>query len=114
MQGFVKKYVHHCNTCKRSKGLRFKKQDVLQPLLVLDQRWQDISIDFVIGILAVKSANAIYNIVDCSSKEHHHIATNKNIVVKKLAEFFVYHVWKLYGLLKSMISDHGTRFVNNF
>ena len=25
MQGFVKKYVCYCNTCKRSKGSRFKK-----------------------------------------------------------------------------------------
>ena len=36
MQRFVKKYIRYCNMCKRSKGSRFKKQGVLQPLLVLD------------------------------------------------------------------------------
>ena len=57
-----------------------------------DQRWQNISKDFVIGILIVKGANAIYNIVDRLSKKHHHITTNKKIDVKKLADLFVHHV----------------------
>ena len=114
MQGFVKKYIRHCNMCTRNKGPRFKKQDVLWPLSSADQRWQDISIDFVTGIPAVKSANAICKIVDCLSKERHHIATNKEIDAKKLADFFVHHVWKLHGLFKSIILDCGTQFVNNF
>ena len=114
MQGFVKKYVRHCDTCKRSKGSRFKKQGVLWALLVPDQRWQDISIDFVIGIPAVKGANTICNIVDRFSKERHHIATDKEIDAKRLADLFVHHVWKLHGLPRSIISDRGTQFVNDF
>lgn len=90
------------------------KQGVLRPLPVLDQRWQNISIDFVTGILAVKGANAICNIIDRFSKEHYHIATNKEIDVKRLADLFVHYVWKLHGLLRSIISDCGIQFVNNF
>ena len=108
MQGFIKKYVCHCNTCKRSKGSRFKKQGVFRPLSVPDQRWQDINIDFLTGISAVKSANAICNIVDCLSKERHHIATDKEIDAERLADLFVHHVWKLHGLPRSIISDRGT------
>ena len=92
MQRFVKKYVCHCDTCKRSKDSRFKKQGVLQPLLISDQRWQDISIDFVTGIPAVKGVNAICNIINHLSKERHHIATNKEIDAKKLANLFVHHI----------------------
>ena len=92
MQGFVKKYVCHCDTCKCSKGSRFKKQGILWPLLVTDQRWQNISIDFVTGIPAVKDANVICNIVDRLSKERHHIAIDKEIDAKKLADLFVHHV----------------------
>ena len=114
MQGFVKKYVNHCDTCKCSKSSKFKKQGVLWPLLVSDQRWQDISIDFVTSIPAVKGANAICNIVDRFSKKRHHIATNKEIDAERLADLFVYHVWKLYGLPRSIISDCGTQFVNDF
>ena len=114
IQGFVKKYVCHCDICKRSKGSRFKKQGVFRPLSVPDQRWQDISIDFVTGIPAVKGANAICNIVDRLSKERHHIATDKEIDAERLADLFVHYVWKLHGLPKSIISDCGTQFVNDF
>ena len=104
MQKFVKKYICHCNMCKCSKGSKFKKQGVFWPLSVPDQRWQDIIIDFVIGIPAVKSANAICNIVDRLSKERHHIATDKEIDAKRLADLFVpgtltlswYHVFIYY------------------
>ena len=108
MQGFVKKYIHHYNTCKRSKSSKFKKQGVS------DQGWQDISIDFVTGIPAVKGTNAITNIIDRFSKERHHIATDKEIVAKRLADLFMHHIWKLHSLPRSIISDCGTQFVNNF
>ena len=107
MQEFVKKYVCHCNTYKRSKDSKFKKQGVLRPLLVPGQRWQDISIDFVIGIPVVKNVNAICNIVDRFSKKRHHIATNKEIDVERLADLFMHHVWKLYDLPRSIISNRG-------
>ena len=114
MQGFVKKYVRYCNTCKHSKCSKFKKQGVLRLLSISDQRWQDISIDFVTDILAFKDANAICKIVDRLSKKRHHIATNKEIDVEKLADLFMYHVWKFHGLPRSIISNRGTQFVNDF
>ena len=98
MQGFVKKYICYCNTCKCSKDSKFKKEGVLWPLLVFDQRWQNISIDFVTGISIIKGANTICNIIDCFSKEHNYIATNKKIDAKRLADLFVHHVWKFHGL----------------
>ena len=114
MQGFVKKDDSHCNTCKRSKVSRFKKQDVLWLLLVSDKSWQDISIDFVTDIPVVKGANTICNIVNRLSKKRHHIATNKEIDAKQLIDLFVHHFWKLYGLPRCIISDCGTQFISNF
>ena len=108
MQGFVKKYISHFNMCKCSKGSRFKKQGIFCLLSIPDQRWQNISIDFVTGVPAVKSANAICNIIDRLSKERHHIATDKEIDIKRLANLFIPYVWKLHGLLRSIISDCNT------
>ena len=114
MQGFVKKYIRHCNKCKRSKGSKFKKQGVFWPLSFPDQSWQDISIDFITDIPVVKGTNAICNIVDRLSKEHHHVATDKKIDTKRLADLFVHYIWKLHGFPRSIISDRGTQFVNDF
>lgn len=114
MQGFNKKYVHYCNKYKCTKNFKFKKPSLFWLLLIFDSKWQDTSINFVIVISAVKSANIIYNIVDCLFKRHYHIAINKKIDTKKLANLFVYHIWKLCSLSKSIILDHNTQFVNNF
>ena len=78
--------------CKCSKG--FQIQERMHPLIIIgcDQRWQNISIDFVTGIPAVKDANGICNIVDCLSKKRHYIATDKKIDTKRLADLFMYHV----------------------
>lgn len=92
MQEFVKKYICHCNTCKQRKVSKFKKQGVLWPLLVLDQKWQEISIDFVTNIPAVNCANTINIIIDCFFIKRYHIATDKEIDAKRLADLFVRYV----------------------
>ena len=108
MQGFVQRYVRHCHVCKRSKAFRFKKQGVLQPLLMPEQRWQDISIDFVTGIPEVKGYDAILNVVDRLSKERHYIGTTKELNAEGLANLFLQHIWKHHGLPRSIVSDRGS------
>ena len=114
MQGFVRRYVRHCHVCKWSKGSRFKKQGVLQPLPVLEQRWQDLSINFVTGIPEVHGCDAICCVVDSLSKEHHYIGTTKELHAEGLANLFLKHVWKHHGLSRSIVSDRGSQFISNF
>ena len=114
MQSFVRKYVHHCHVCKRSKDSQFKKQGVLQPLPVPKQRWQDISIDLVTGIPEVQGCDAILTVVDRLSKERHYIGTTKKLNAEGLAGLFLKHVWKHHGLPQSIVSDCGSQFISNF
>ena len=114
MQGFVRRYVQHCHVCRRSKGSRFKKQDVLQPLPRPKQCWQDLSIDLVTGIPKVHGHDAICCVVDRLSKERHYIPTTKELNAKSLADLFLKHVWKHHGLPQSIVSDRGSQFISNF
>ena len=114
MQGFVRRYVRHYHVCKRSKGSRFKKQGVLQPLPVPKQRWQNISIDLVTGIPEVHGCNAILNVVDRLSKERHYIGITKELNAEGLADLFLKHVWKHHGLPQSIVSDRGSQFISDF
>ena len=111
MEGFVRRYVHYCHTCKRSNSYRFAKQVVLEPLSVPEQRWRDISVDFVTGATEVDGKDAICNVVDRLTKERHHIATT-NLDADGLAELFVHHVGKHHGLPRSVISDRGPQFIS--
>ena len=114
MQRFVCWYVRHCHVCKLSKGSRFKKQGVFQPLFVPEQHWQDISIDLVTGIPKVQKCDAILTVVDRFSKERHYIGTTKELNAKGLADLFLKHVWKHHGLPQSIVSDCGSQFINDF
>ena len=42
------------------------------------------------------------------------MATTKEILVKRLARLFRDNVWKLYGLLESVVSDRGPQFSAEF
>ena len=92
MQSFVRRYVRNCHTCRRSKSSCFAKQGILEPLPVLEQRWSDISVDFVTGIPEVGGRDAICNVVDRLTKERHHIATTKELDAEGIAELFLNHV----------------------
>ena len=114
MQSYVRKYVHYCHVCKRSKGSCFKKQSVLQPLPVPQQRWQDLSIDLVTGIHKVDGHDAICCVVDRLSKECHYIGTTKKLYAEGPADLFRKHVWKHHGLPCSIVSDRGSQSISDF
>ena len=114
MQGFVRRYVRHCHVCKRSKGSRFKKQGVLQPLPVPEQRWQDLGIDLVTGIPEVHGHDSICYVVDRLSKERYYIATTKELNAGGLADLFLKHMWKHHGLPQNIVSDRGSQFISDF
>lgn len=97
-----------------AKDLGLKKQGVLQALPVLDQRWADISIDFVSDIPLVNGINATCIIIGRLSKKRYHIPVSKEIKTEKLANLFIHHIQKLHGLPKVIISDCSISFVNNF
>ena len=114
LQSFVRRYIQYCHMCKKSKGSCFKKQSVLQPLLVPQQRWQGFSIDFVTGILKVQDCDVILNVVDKLSKERHYISKTKKLNAEGLANLFLKHVWKHHGLSQSIVSNHRSQFISNF
>jgi hypothetical protein len=47
----IAKYVAECDTCHRVKASHLKSADVLQPLTTPLWKWDDISMDFIVGLL---------------------------------------------------------------
>jgi len=54
--------------------------------------------------------NTILVVYNCFSKMAHFIATTEKTSAEGLAMLFWDHVWKLHGLLESIISDRGAQF----
>ena len=75
MRKTVDQYVQNCYECKRSKSSKDQKNGLLNPLPIPDQRWLDISMDFITGLPTTKNGkNAILNVMNRLSKECHYIA----------------------------------------
>jgi hypothetical protein len=44
------RYVSECDTCRKVKADYMKPGELLQPLSIPDWKWDDISIDFIVGL----------------------------------------------------------------
>ena len=73
-----------------------------------------LSIDFVIELPLSSSHNTVMTVVDSVSKRAHFIPTHTTVTAEEVARLFLHQVWKLYGLPKCVISDHGPQFVACF
>ena len=66
--------------------------------------------DFITKLPLVAEKDAILVVCDKLSKMTHFVATTEETLVEGLAMLFRNNVWKLYGLLESMVSDRGPQF----
>jgi len=78
---------------------------------ILEKPWSRISADFITKLLLAQGYDTILVVCNCFSKMAHFIATTEKMLAKGLAKLFQDHVWKLYELPESIISDRGVQFV---
>jgi len=52
--------------------------------------------------------------MDAVSKRVHFIPTHTTVTVEGAARLFLHYVWKLHGLSKCVVSDHGPQFIALF
>jgi hypothetical protein len=87
----------------------------LQPLSIPDWKWDDISMDFIMGLpMTTRKFDSIWVIVDRLTKSAHFIPIHTKYRVEKYAEIYIAHVLCLHGVPKTIISDRGSQFVARF
>jgi hypothetical protein len=81
----------------------------LQPLSIPDWKWDDINMDFIMGLpLTACKFDSIWVIMDRLTKSTHFIPINTNYNVQRYAEIYIAHVLCLHEVLKMIISDRGS------
>jgi hypothetical protein len=106
------RYVSECDTCRKVNTDYMKPGGLLQPLSVLDWKWDDISMDFIVGLpLTARKYNSIWVIVDRLTKFAHFIPVNTNYNVQNYVEIYVVHVLCLHRVPKTIVSNRGSQFV---
>jgi hypothetical protein len=67
-------YVSECDTCRKVKANNMKPGGLLQPLSIPDWKWDDISMDFIVGLpLTAHKFDSIWVIIDRLTKSVHFI-----------------------------------------
>ncbi|CAI7823748.1 unnamed protein product, partial [Closterium sp. NIES-54] len=115
MANDVQKFVTSCDTCQRMKSSKQKKAGLLQPLLVPEQPWQVVSLDFITGLPPTNVGHdAILVVIDKFSKMGHFIPTHTTARTEETAKLFIKHIISQHGIPTTLISDRDPKFTSKF
>ena len=115
MKREITKYVSESDVCQRVKASHLKVAGTLQPLPIPSQKWEDISMDFIVGLPNTSQKHdSIQVIVDRLTKTAHFIPVNTTYSAKRYAEIYLDQIIRLHGVPKMIISDRGAQFVARF
>jgi hypothetical protein len=72
MKWDVIEYIVLCDTCQRVKAEHQRPTGLLQPLRILEWKWEEIGMDFIVGLPRTQAGyDSIWVIVDCLTKVGH-------------------------------------------
>jgi len=114
MSRYISQYVSTCDLCLRTKPWQYSPVGKLQLLSVLDAWWNMLSVDFVVELPESSRHDTIMTVVDSVSKRVHFVPMYTTVTAEEAARLFFYHVWKLHGLPKRVVSNCRPQFVASF
>jgi len=103
------------DTCQRIKAEHQRPAGLLQPLKVPEWKWEEISMDFIVGLPRTQSGcDSIWAIVDRLTKVAHFIPVKESYRGIQLAKLYMSRIVCLHGVPKKIVSDRGTQFTSRF
>ena len=117
MKQDITKYVAECDTCGRVKADHMRTLGFLQPLPIPIWKWEDISMDFIVGLPRMsKGYDSIWVIVivDRLTKSAPFLLVDTRYSAKKYAKLYFDRIVTLHGVPLTIISDRGSVFVSHF
>jgi hypothetical protein len=115
MKREIAKYVLECHTCQKLKAECQSPAGKLQPLPIPMWKWEEIGMDFIIGLPMTKNQkDMIWVIVDRLTKSTHFLAVNQKDNCEKLAKIYVNEIVSKHGVPKIIVCDRGSVFTLAF
>lgn len=99
MKNDIADYVARCLTCQQVKAEHQRPSGLLQPLEIPKWKWEDISMDFIVGLPKVQQGyNAIWVVVDRLTKTAHFLPMTDKIDAFRLGQLYVKEIVRLHGV----------------
>ena len=117
----IARYVAKCDTYQRVKVVHLKSARPLQPLSVPSWKWDDISMDFIVGLpKASKGCDFIWVNIDHLTKQAHFLPVITDYLAIRYAKIYIDHIMNLHGVPKqlfqievhSLSPNSGKNFIN--
>jgi ribosomal protein L21E len=114
MRDDVHRFVLACLDCQHSKYETKKSAGLLCPLPIPHAPWEDLSLDFIVGLPSYQGHTTILVVVDRFSKGIHLGMLQPHYTAYKVALLFMDIVGKIHGMPRSLVSDRDPLFVSRF
>ncbi|GJZ13157.1 transposon ty3-I gag-pol polyprotein [Tanacetum coccineum] len=110
----VEHFVRRCLPCHRAKGHSLP-HGLYMPLPVPLAPWEDVSLDFIIGLPRTqRQKDSIMVVVDRFSKMAHFIACHTTYDAVQVANLYFKEIVRLHGIPRTMVSDRDVKFLSHF
>ncbi|KAA0047130.1 reverse transcriptase [Cucumis melo var. makuwa] len=115
MKREVAEFVSRCLVCQQVKAPRQKPAGLLQPLSIPEWKWENVSMDFIIGLpRTLRGFTVIWVVVDRLTKSAHFVPGKSTYTASKWAQLYMSEIVRLHGVPVSIVSDRDTHFTSKF
>ncbi|KAA3487887.1 reverse transcriptase [Gossypium australe] len=115
MKRDISDFVLKCLICQQVKVEHQVPPGLLQPILILERKWDRVTMDFVSSLpLTPRKKDAIWVVVDRLTKSAHFIPVRSDFSFERLAELYISEIVRLLRVPLSIVSDRDPIFTSRF